>query len=61
MTPLVRNPRFGIPAAAVAAFNVLMVVLATIGQAPIDTSFVVVWIGGDFALSLIALALTERP
>ena len=47
--------------AAVVAFNLLMVAMASIGQAPIDAVFVVLWIVGDFVLSLLALAATERP
>jgi hypothetical protein len=43
------------------AFNIVMIVLAAMSQGPIDTPFVIAWIGGDFVLSLIALALTERP
>jgi hypothetical protein len=60
MTLLSRIARLSIAAAAVAGFNIVMMVLAAMSQAPIDTPFVFAWIGGDFALSLIALALTER-
>jgi hypothetical protein len=46
--------------ATVVAFNLLMVVLAAIGQAPISAPFFVLWFVGDFVLCLAALALTER-
>ena len=46
--------------ATVVAFNLLMVVLAAIGQAPISAPFVVLWFVGDFVLCLTALAFTER-
>jgi hypothetical protein len=46
--------------ATVVAFNLLMVLLAVIGQVPISAPFVVLWLVGDFVLCLTALALTER-
>jgi len=46
--------------AAVVAFNLLMVLLAAVGQAPIAAPFFVLWFVGDFALCLAALDLTER-
>jgi hypothetical protein len=45
---------------AVVTFNLLMVLLAAIGDAPIDTQLVVLWIVGDFVLCLLALVATER-
>lgn len=45
---------------AVVTFNLLMVLLAAIGDAPIDTPFVVLWIVGDSVLCLLALVATER-
>jgi hypothetical protein len=60
VTPLTRSARLSIAAAALVAFNIVMIVLAAMSQGPIDTPFVIAWIGGDFVLSLIALALTER-
>ena len=45
---------------AVVTFNLLMVLLAAIGDAPIDTPFVVLWIVGDFVLCLLALVAIER-
>ena len=44
----------------VVAFNLLMVLLAAIGQAPIAAPFFVLWFVGDFVLGLAALAMTER-
>jgi hypothetical protein len=44
----------------VVAFNLLMIALAAMAGGPIEPPFVAAWIGGDFALSLLALALTER-
>jgi hypothetical protein len=44
---------------AVVAFNVLMFVLAALGQSPMETPLLVAWIAGDAVLSLAALALTE--
>ncbi|HEY3213340.1 MAG TPA: hypothetical protein VGL16_09095 [Actinomycetota bacterium] len=49
-----------VAAAALVAFNLLMFVLAAIGSNPMDTPFLVGWITGDAALTLGALALTER-
>jgi hypothetical protein len=49
-----------IAVATVVAFNLLMVLLAAIGQAPIATPLFVLWFVGDLVLSLAALALTER-
>jgi hypothetical protein len=42
------------------AFNLLMFVLAALGPIPMESPFLVAWIGGDAILSLAALALTER-
>ncbi|HYZ13034.1 MAG TPA: hypothetical protein VFA08_05445 [Actinomycetota bacterium] len=44
----------------VVAFNLLMIALAAMAGGSIDASLLAVWIGGDFALSLLALGLTER-
>ena len=44
----------------VVAFTLLMIGLAAMAGGSIDAPFLAVWIGGDFALSLLALALTER-
>ena len=44
----------------VVAFNLLMIALAAMAGGSIDASLLAVWIGGDFAVSLLALALTER-
>jgi hypothetical protein len=45
----------------IVAFNLLMIALAADGwRCSIEAPFLAVWIGGDFALSLLALALTER-
>jgi hypothetical protein len=43
----------------VVAFNLLMIALAAMTGGSIEAPFLAVWIGGDFALSLLALALTE--
>ena len=52
--------RSTVPIGVVVAFNLLMAVLAMIAGSPIDAAFLVAWIVGDFVLSLLALALTER-
>jgi hypothetical protein len=52
--------RFGVLVLAVVGFNSAMVVLGAIKQEPVDTAFVIVWIAGDFVVSLMALALSER-
>ena len=44
----------------VVAFNLLMIAVAAMAGSSIDASLLAVWIGGDFALSLLALGLTER-
>jgi hypothetical protein len=44
----------------VVAFNLLMIALAAMAGGSIEAPFLAVWIGGDFALSLLALGLTER-
>jgi hypothetical protein len=57
---VLRHRRGVIAAAALAAFNVVMFVLATVGSNPIETPFLVAWITGDAVLTLAALAITER-
>jgi hypothetical protein len=52
--------RFGISVLAVVAFNLAMVVVAWTRHEPVDATFLVAWIAGDFVVSLTALALTER-
>jgi hypothetical protein len=59
MTAL-RTFRSFVAIGVVVAFNLLMIVLAAMAGGSIDAPFVAVWIGGDFALSLLALALTDR-
>jgi hypothetical protein len=44
----------------IVAFNLLMIALAAMAGGSIDAPLLALWIGGDFALSLLALALTER-
>jgi hypothetical protein len=60
--PLVvlRHRRGVVAAAVLVAFNLLMFVLAAVGSNPMETPFLVAWITGDAALTLGALALTER-
>jgi hypothetical protein len=48
------------PVVVVVAFNIALVVLAASAAAPIGTPSFLAWFVGDFALSLLALALTER-
>jgi hypothetical protein len=61
MTAAMRNLRFFVAIVVVVGFNVLMVVLAAIGRGSIEPSFFVAWFGGDFALGLLALAVTDVP
>ena len=56
---VLRHRRAVAAVAAVLAFNLLMFVLAAVGQNPMDAPFLVAWITGDAVLSLAALALTE--
>jgi len=57
---VLRHRRGVVAAATLVAFNLLMFVLAAIGSTPMETPFLVAWITGDAALTLGALALTER-
>lgn len=59
MTAL-RTFRSFVAIGTVVAFNLLMIGLAAMAEGSIDAPFLVAWIVGDFALSLLALALTER-
>jgi hypothetical protein len=59
MTAL-RTFRSFVAIGVVVAFNLLMIALAAMAGGSIEAPFLAVWIGGDFALSLLALALTER-
>jgi hypothetical protein len=59
MTAL-RTSRSFVAIGMVVAFNLLMVALAAMARGSIDAPLLAVWIGGDFTLSLLALALTER-
>jgi hypothetical protein len=54
----VRKLRSILAIAAVLGFNLLMVVLAA-SRGPIETPFLVVWLVGDFVLSLAAIAVTD--
>ena len=56
---ILRHGRAVAAIAAVVAFNLLMFVIAAVGQGPMETPFLVAWIMGDAVLSLAALALTE--
>ena len=56
---VLRNGRGVVAAAALVAFNLLMFVLAAVGQNPMDAPLLVAWITVDAVLSLAALALTE--
>jgi hypothetical protein len=56
---ILRHRRAVAAIAAVVTFNLLMFVLAAVGQGPMETPFLVAWITGDAVLSLAALALTE--
>jgi hypothetical protein len=57
---VLRARRGVVAAAALVAFNLLMFVHAAIGSNPMETPFLVAWTTGDAALTLGALALTER-
>jgi len=57
---VLRHRRGVVAAAALVAFNLLMFVLAAVGQNPIDAPFLVAWMTGDAVLSFAALALTEH-
>jgi hypothetical protein len=57
---VLRHRRGVIAAAALAAFNLVMFVLAAVGSKPIEAPFLFVWITGDAVLTLAALAITER-
>lgn len=59
MTAL-RTFRAFVAIGVVVAFNLLMIALAAMAGGSIEAPFLAVWIGGDFALSLLALELTER-
>jgi hypothetical protein len=48
------------PVVVVVAYNIAMVVLAASAAAPIGTPLFLAWFLGDFALSFLAVALTER-
>ena len=50
-----------VAAAAVVAFNLVMLVLAAMGSSPMEAPFLVAWITGDAVLSVAGLFLTERP
>jgi hypothetical protein len=57
---VLRHRRGVIAAAALVAFNLLMLVLAALGPIPMEAPFLVAWLTGDAVLTLAALALTER-
>lgn len=57
---VLRDGRGVVAAAALVAFNLLMLVLAALGPIPMEAPFLVAWISGDAVLSLAALALTEH-
>ena len=58
---VLRHCRGVVAAAALVAFNLLMFLLAAVGQNPMDAPFLVAWMTGDAILSFAAVFLTERP
>jgi hypothetical protein len=59
MTAL-RTFRSFVAIGVVVAFNLLMIALAAMAGGSIEAPFLAVRIGGDYALSLLALALAKR-